>query len=138
MASNEGSDPNKNNKKKGSSLNSAVTAAPMSQPTPYGVMPKLPAEDDKVDWMRTTVEVKAYFRRFIGFVTALLELPPEDPDDRPTHIESLGQAFNTVYSLVVEMCMPNETAMMQVYAHAQADEDQYPSTLWNMLEVRFT
>ena len=36
------------------------------------------------------------------------------------------------------MCIPNETAMMQVYAHAQVDDDQYPSTLWNMLEVRFT
>ena len=104
-------------------------AAPVTQPTPHGIMPKLPAEDDKVDWMRTTVEVKAYFRRFIGFVKALLELPPEDPEDRPAHIESLGQAFNTVYSLVVEMCMPNETAMRQVYDHAQVDPDQYPSTL---------
>ena len=37
------------------------------------------------------------------------------------------------------MCTPpNETAMRQVYDHAQVDPDQYPSTLWNMLEVRFT
>ena len=68
----------------------------------------------------------------------LLEPPPDDPDDRTAHIESMGQAFNTVYSLLVEMCGPNETAMRQVFDHALVDVDQYPSTLWNMLEVRFT
>ena len=105
MASNEGSNSSKSKEKKS---NPAIMNAPVTQPTPYGVMPKLPAEDDKVDWMRTTVEVNAYFRRFIGFVKALLEMPPEDPEDRPAHIESLGQSFKTVYSLVVEMCTPNQ------------------------------
>ena len=122
MASNEGSNssnPNPTKKKGSSSSNPAIMAAPIPQPTPYGSMPKLPAEDDKVDWMRTTVEVKAYFKRFIGFVKVLLELPHEDPEDRPANIESLGQAFNTVYLLVVEMCIPYETAMRQVYDHAQ-------------------
>ena len=50
----------------------------------------------------------------------------------------MGQAFNTVYSLLVEMCGPNETAMRQVFDHALVDPDQYSSTLWGMLEVRFT
>ena len=54
MASNEGSNSSNpiSSKKKGS-FNPALVAAPISQPTPYGVMPKLPADDDKVDWMRT-------------------------------------------------------------------------------------
>ena len=114
MASNEGansSSSSSRNKKKGSSTNPAVMAAPIPQHTPYGFMPKLPAEDEKVDWVRNTVEVKAYFKRFVGYVKVLLEPPPEDPEDRPAHIESLEQSFNTVYSLVVEMCTPNETAM---------------------------
>ena len=40
--------------------------------------------------------------------------------------------------MLVEMCGPNETAMRQVFDHALIDVDQYPSTLWDMLEVRFT
>ena len=60
------------------------------------------------------------------------------PDGREAHVESMGQPFNTVYSLLVEMCGPNETAMRQVFDHALVDADQYPSTLWSMLEVRFT
>ena len=68
----------------------------------------------------------------------LLEPPPDDQDDRAAHAESMGQAFNTVYSLLVKMCGSNETAMRQVFDHALVDPDQYPSTLWSMLEVRFT
>ena len=85
-----------------------------TQPTPFGFMPKLPGEDDKVDWVRTTIEVKAYLKRFVGYVKVLLEPQPDDPNERSAHAESMGQAFNTVYSLLVEMCGPNETAMRQV------------------------
>jgi len=109
MASNEGSSSSNTNKKKGSSTNPVVTAVP--QPTPYGFMPKLPANDDKVDWVRNTIEVKAYFKRFVGYVKVLLEPPPDDPEEKTVHAESMEQAFNTVYSLLVEMCGPNETAM---------------------------
>ena len=66
----------------------------------------------------------------------MLEPQPDDPNERAAHAESMGQAFNTVYSLLVKMCRPNETAMRQVFDHAQVDPDQYPSTLWSMLEVR--
>ena len=59
----------------------------------------------------------------------LLEPQPDDPDERATHVESMGQPFNTFYSLLVEMCRPNETAMRQVFDHALVDADQYPSTL---------
>ena len=136
MASNEGLSSSKIREKKGSSSNPAVAQA--TQPTPFGSMPKLPGDDDKVDWVRTTIEVKAYFKRFVGYVKVLLEPQPDDPDERAAHAESMGQAFNTVYSLLVEMCGPNETAMRQVFDHALVDVDPYPSTLWNMLEVRFT
>ena len=114
------------------------TPTNITHPTPFGFMPKLPGEDDKVDWVRTTIEVKAYLKRFVGYVKVLLEPQPVDPNERAAHAESMGQAFNTVYSLLVEMCGPNETAMRQVFDHALVDPDQYPSTLWGMLEVRFT
>ena len=68
----------------------------------------------------------------------LFEPQPDDPDERAAHFELMGQPFNTFYSLLVEMRGPNETAMRQVFDHALVDADQYPSTLWSMLEVRFT
>ena len=47
----------------------------------------------------------------------------------------MGQPFNMVYSLLVEMCGPNETAMRQVFDHALVDADQYPSTLWSTVHA---
>ena len=117
MASSEGSSSSKGSDKKKSS-NPAIT-----HPTPFGFMPKLPGEDDKVDWVRTTIEVKAYLKRFVGYVKVLLEPQPVDPNERAAHAESMGQAFNTVYSLLVEMCGPNETTMRQVFDHALVDPD---------------
>ena len=64
MASNEGSSSSKLKEKKSSS--NPVTVP--THPTPFGFMPKLPGEDDKVDWVRTTIEVKAYLKRFVGYV----------------------------------------------------------------------
>ena len=72
MVAREGSNSFKSKEKKGSSTNPAVMNAPVPQHTPYGFMPKLPAEDEKVDWVRNTIEVKAYFKRFVGFVKVLL------------------------------------------------------------------
>ena len=135
MASNEGLSSSKIREKKGSSPNPVVAHTQPNQPTPFGSMPKLPGDDDKVDWVRITIEVKAYFKRFVGYVKVLLEPLPDDPDERAAHAESMGQAFNTVYSLLVEMCGPNETAMRQVFDHALVGVDQYPSTLRNILEV---
>ena len=127
MASNEGLSSSKS-----PSSNPAVVQA--TQPTPSGSIPKLPADDNKVDWTRVHVEVKAFLKRYPGFYEVLLEPQPDDPNDRTAHAEAIGQAFNTVDSLLVEMCGPNETAMRQVFDHALVDADQYPSTLW----VRFT
>ena len=114
MASNEGSSSSKGSDKKKSSTSNHPA---ITHPTPFGFMPKLPGEDDKVDWVRTTIEVKAYLKRFVGFVKVLLEPQPVDPNERAAHAESMGQA----------LC-----------DHALVDPDQYPSTLWGMLEVRFT
>ena len=58
MASREGLSSSKLREKKGSYP--AVTAEPVNQPIPYGSMPKLPAEDDKVDWIMTGIEVNSY------------------------------------------------------------------------------
>ena len=62
-------------------------------------MPKLPAEDDKVDWVMTGIEVNAYLSRHpVSYVRALEELQSDDPDDRAAQVEALGQAHRTVYS----------------------------------------
>ena len=138
MASNEGLS-SKLREKKGSSPNPAVTTVPVNQPTPYGSMPKLPADDDKVDWVMTGIEVNAYLSRYPpSFVKALEEEQSDDPDERVAQVDALGQAHRTVYSLLVEMCGPNKTAMLQVRAHAISDSTKNPNNLWNMIEKRFT
>ena len=117
MASNESSKSSKGSDKIKSSKNPAI-----SQPTPFGAMPKLPAEDDSVDWVMTGIEVNAYLSRFPeSYVQALKEVQSKDPDERAAQIEALGQVHKTVYSLLVEMCGPNKTAMLQVRAHAISD-----------------
>ena len=57
MASNEGLSSSKHKEKKSSP--NPVTGAQVNQPVPFGSMPKLPAEDDKVDWVMTKIEVNA-------------------------------------------------------------------------------
>ena len=86
MVAREGLSSSKHKEKKSSS--NPVTVP--THPTPFGFMPKLPGDVDKVDWVRTTIEVKAYFKRFVGYVKVLFEPQPDDPDDRAAHIESMG------------------------------------------------
>ena len=75
MASNEGSKSSKGSGKIKSSKNPAI-----SQPTPFGSMPKLSAEDDSVDWVMTGIEVNAYLSRFPeSYVKALEEEQSKDP-----------------------------------------------------------
>ena len=78
MASNEGLSSSKTKEKKGSSSNPVVAQA--TQPTPFGLMPKLPADDEKVDWVRITIEVRAYFKRLGGYVKVLFETQPDNPE----------------------------------------------------------
>ena len=55
-------------------------------------MPKLPAEDDKVDWIMTGIEVNAYLSRHpISYMRALEDIQSEDPDERAAQIEALGK-----------------------------------------------
>ena len=75
MASNEGLSSSKHIEKKGSSSN---PGAGPTQATPFSLMPKLPGDDDKVDWVRITIEVKAYFKRIVGYVKVLLEAKPDE------------------------------------------------------------
>ena len=45
---------------------------------------------------------------------------------------------NFVYSTLVEMCMPNETALDQVQELAVSDPGNWGNNLWIALENRFT
>ena len=67
-----------------------------------------------------SIEVNAYLnsRYPVSYVKALEEEQSDDPDERAAQVEALGQAHRTVYSLLVEMCGPNKTAMLQVRTHA--------------------
>ena len=61
MASNEGS----NKSSKGSDkLKLSTSNLTIPQPIPTGFMPKLPAEDDKVDLIMTGIEVNAYLSTY--------------------------------------------------------------------------
>ena len=124
MASSEGLSSSKIREKKGSSPNPAVAVAQVNQPIPGVSMPKLQAEDDKVDWVMTAIEVNAFLsRNLVSYIKALEEIPSDDPDERAAQIKALGQVHRTVYSLLVEMCGPNKTAMLQVRAHAISESD---------------
>ena len=99
MASNEGSNSSKIREKKSSSNPAVAQATQHTQPTPFGSMPKLPADDEKVDFFWITIEVRAYFKRFVGYVKVRFEPQPDDPDEIASYLESMGQPFNTVYWL---------------------------------------
>ena len=130
MVAREGSSSYKGSDQKKSYSSNPVAAAQVNQPIPFGSMPKLPAEDDKVDWIMTGIEVNAYLSRHsISCARALEEIQSEDPDERVAQIEALGQAHRTVYSSFFEMCGPNKTAMLQVRAHAISDPTKNPNNL---------
>ena len=94
MASNEGSKSSKGSDKIKSSKTPAI-----SQATPFGSMPKLPAEDDSVDWVMTGIEVNAFLSRYPeSYVQALKEVQSKDSDERAAQIEALSQVYRTVYS----------------------------------------
>ena len=102
-------------------------------------MPKLPVEDEDVEWVMMGIEVYAYLSRYpTNYVKALEEEPAEDDEERAAQVEALGQAHRTVYSLLVEMCGPNKTAMLQVRAHAISDPTKNSNNLLRMIENRFT
>ena len=53
--------------------------------------------------------------------------------------EKFGHKIDQVYSLIVDMCEPNVTAMNIVQTHFQNDSQHlWPNTLWRMLVARFT
>ena len=139
MASNEGLSSSKGSDKKKSSSSNPVAVAQANQPTPFGSMLKLPAEDDNVDWVMTGMEVNAYLSRYQpSYVKALDETQSVDFDERAAQVEALGQAHRTVYSLLVEMCGLNKTATLQVRAHAISDPTKNPNNLWRMIVKKFT
>ena len=116
-----------------------INTIKQSRPTvPQGKMPQLSAENDKVDWTLVAIQVRAFFKRYPGYQEALKEPQEVDPDNRQEQKLRLGEAYNNVYSLLVEMCTPNETAMLQVRNHSTSDPDECPNNLWKMLEARFT
>ena len=92
MVAREGLSSSKGSDKKKSSSN-PVAVAQVHQPVPFGSMPKLPAEDDKVDWVMTKIEVNAYLNRHpMSYVKALEELQSAAPDMtglRPSHIKCI-------------------------------------------------
>ena len=104
-----------------------------------GKIPPLSASDDEVDWTMVEIEVRAFLMRSEGYEEALFEPQEVEQNARIEQKKRLNKnnAFNTVYSYLVEMCGPNKTAMLQVREHATAG-DRYPLNLWKMLETRFT
>ena len=109
MASSKGSDPNKTTR----------------YITPTGKVPLLSAVDDEVDWTMVAIELRAFLKRFEGYEEALFENQLVDENARAEQKKRLGKnnALNIVYSYLVEMCIPNKTAMLPVREHATTDVD---------------
>ena len=78
--------------------------------------------------------------RFEGYTEALFEAQLVDVAARHEQKKRLSKnnALNSVYSYLVEMCFPNNTAMLQVREHASSDPELYANNLWKMLELSFT
>ncbi len=93
-------------------------------------MPQLLVENDKVDWTMAAIQVRAFFKE------ALKEPQEVDPNNRHEQKLRLGKAFNNVYSLLVEMCIPNKTAMLQVRNHSTSDLDECPNNVGRKIHAR--
>ena len=105
---------------------------------PPGIVPKMPAEDSKVDWVMIEIDFIGYLGRFEGYVDVLLEEKATNDDDVKMQLSKVLKTKNVVYALLQDLCQNNETARLQIRNHWQADVDRWPNTLWNMLKTRFT
>ena len=95
---------------------------PKSGPTPMGRVPMLPADNSKVNWVRQQILMNAYFKRRPGAEAIFKKALPTGTEARVEGFRDKYQIRNDfVYSVLVEMCTENETALNQVQEMATKD-----------------
>ena len=81
---------------------------------PPGIVPKMPAEDSKVDWVMIEIDFIGYLGRFEGYVDVLLEEKATNDDDVKMQLSKVLKTKNVVYALLQDLCQNNETARLQI------------------------
>ena len=76
---------------------------------PPGIVPKMPAEDSKVDWVMIEIDFIGYIGRFEGYVDVLLEEKATTEDDIKSQLSKTLKTKNVVYALLQDLCQNNET-----------------------------
>ena len=93
-------------------------------------------DNSKVDWNIHSMLMFAHVKvRNGAFNIFMMEAPPVDGTDA-LEVENLNR---WCYSVLVESCKQNSTAMQQAQALFKPDgTDTWANTLWKALESRFT
>ena len=101
-----------------------------------GSVPMIDKDNSKVDWNSHSMLMFAHIKGKPGaFNIFKLEAPPVDRTDA-LEVENLN---NWCYSVLVESCKQNATAMQQAQALFKSNgDDTWANTLWKLLESRFT
>ena len=86
-----------------------------------------------------SIKMTVFFKRRPGAVVVFKLKLWVGTAAQVTAFRRLHEILNDfVYSVLVEMCGDNQTAMLQVTALAISDPEMWANTLWLALEVRFT
>ncbi len=83
--------------------------------TPHGRVPMLPSDNTKVDWLNQSIVFSAHMKRKPGADQIWRLKVPAGTVVQITAFKKLQEDLNNhCYSMMVEMCLNNDTAMMQV------------------------
>ena len=102
-----------------------------------GHTPLLDKDNSKVDWNNYSLLMFAHLKQKKGAFNVFMTPPP--PKGTEKELREIEHLNNWCYSVLIESCGKNATAMMQ--AHALFDiqgGDTWAQTLWKSLEARFT
>ena len=102
-----------------------------------GHTPLLEKDNSKVDWIDYSLLMFAHIKQKRGAFKVFQTIPPPQGTDK--ELREIEHLNNWCYSVLIESCCKNPTAMMQ--AHALFDNkggDTWAQTLWKSLETRFT
>ena len=106
---------------------------------PTGRVPMLPSDNTKVDWFLQSIVFSAHMKRKPGADQVWkLKIPTGTPAQVVAFKKLHEDLNNHCYSVMVEMCLNNDTAMMQVRNLFISDPGCWANTLWVALETRFT
>jgi len=125
MASSKGSDSNRNRTPRNTERERTVKVfkTEMRMNIPAGVVPKMPAEDLKVDWTFVEIDFRGHIGRFQGLNEILDEEIGKTPDEIDAQKVKYGHSVNVLLSLLQELISLNDTARLQLRNYWQNNPD---------------